>query len=65
MKFATRLTDPKLGTFRFRIGDYRVIFDIDGEDIGIHMAKSKKSPEVVYYLVEKNTEMLYKKQSIL
>lgn len=27
-EFATRLTSPELGTYRFRIGDYRVIFDI-------------------------------------
>jgi mRNA interferase RelE/StbE len=27
------LIDPKLGTYRFRIGDYRVIFDIEGKDI--------------------------------
>ena len=33
IKFATMLTDPKLGSYRFRIGDYRVIFDIEGEDI--------------------------------
>ena len=32
---ATKLTDPKLGSYRFRIGDYRVIFDIEGEDIVI------------------------------
>jgi len=25
--------DPALGTYRFRIGDYRVIFDIEGKDI--------------------------------
>ena len=35
MKHATKLTDPKLGTYRFRIGDYRVIFDIEGEDLVI------------------------------
>lgn len=28
-KFAKRLTNADLGTFRFRIGDYRVIFDLD------------------------------------
>ncbi|MBI4826088.1 MAG: type II toxin-antitoxin system RelE/ParE family toxin [Nitrospirae bacterium] len=30
-----KLTDPKIGTYRFRIGDYRVIFDIQGKDIVI------------------------------
>ena len=33
MKYASKLTDPSLGTYRFRIGDYRVIFDIEGEEI--------------------------------
>ncbi len=26
--FAKRLSDPREGQFRFRIGDYRVIFDV-------------------------------------
>jgi len=30
-----KLIDPKIGTYRFRIGDYRVIFDIEGNDIVI------------------------------
>lgn len=33
MKFAERLTDPSLGQFRFRIGNYRVIFDVEGDEI--------------------------------
>lgn len=28
-----KLTEPKIGTYRFRIGDYRVVFDIEGNDI--------------------------------
>ena len=32
-KYGEKLTDSALGTFRFRIGDYRVIFDIQGTDI--------------------------------
>jgi len=32
-KYAEKLTDPKLGTYRFRIGDYRVIFDMEETDI--------------------------------
>jgi len=27
------LTDDRLGSYRFRIGDYRVIFDIEGDEI--------------------------------
>lgn len=30
---STRLTDPRLGTYRFRVGDYRIIFDIEGCEI--------------------------------
>lgn len=33
IKYARKLSDPKIGTYRFRIGDYRVIFDIDKEII--------------------------------
>ncbi|MDI6892806.1 MAG: type II toxin-antitoxin system RelE/ParE family toxin [Actinomycetota bacterium] len=30
---STRLIDPKLGEYRFRVGDYRVIFDLRGQEI--------------------------------
>jgi mRNA interferase RelE/StbE len=30
---AEDLTDSRLGDYRFRIGDYRVIFDLKGEEI--------------------------------
>ena len=33
LKYASRLIDSKLGMYRFRIGDYRVIFDIEEEAI--------------------------------
>ena len=33
LNYASKLTDPKLGMYRFRIGDYRVIFDIEDEEI--------------------------------
>jgi len=33
LKYASNLTDAAMGTYRFRIGDYRVIFDIEGNDI--------------------------------
>lgn len=32
-KYAERLTDSNLGTYRFRIGDYRIIFDVEDSDI--------------------------------
>ena len=30
---AEKLIDPRLGTYRFRIGSYRVVFDLDGSDL--------------------------------
>jgi mRNA interferase RelE/StbE len=33
LKYATRLIDSELGMYRFRIGEYRVIFDIEDEKI--------------------------------
>lgn len=33
LKFAIKLTDSKLGEYRFRIGDYRVIFDLENNKI--------------------------------
>ena len=33
--YARKLVSPKIGTYRFRIGEYRVIFDIDGVNIVI------------------------------
>jgi mRNA interferase RelE/StbE len=33
LKYAEKLTDSQLGTYRFRIGDYRVIFDLQETDI--------------------------------
>lgn len=34
-KFADRLKDYKFGEYRFRIGDYRIIFDTDDQIIMI------------------------------
>ena len=31
--FAEKLTESKIGSYRFRIGDYRAIFDLDGNNI--------------------------------
>jgi mRNA interferase RelE/StbE len=35
LAYAVRLKDSRLGTYRFRIGDNRVIFDIEDDDIVI------------------------------
>ncbi|MDI6822314.1 MAG: type II toxin-antitoxin system RelE/ParE family toxin [Actinomycetota bacterium] len=32
---STKLIDPKIGEYRFRVGDYQVIFDMIGEEIVI------------------------------
>jgi len=33
LDFAERLTDYEMGDWRFRVGDYRIIFDADGDKI--------------------------------
>ena len=33
LEFAGILTDYELGAYRFRMGDYRIIFDVEGETI--------------------------------
>jgi len=33
LQYAKKLIDPKLGQYRFRIGNYRIIFDLEGDDI--------------------------------
>jgi mRNA interferase RelE/StbE len=33
ISYARKMVDPVLGTYRFRVGDYRIIFDIAGNEI--------------------------------
>ncbi len=40
--YAEKLTDSQLGTYRFRIGDYRVIFDIEGNEIAVLRAGHRR-----------------------
>lgn len=35
LKFAENLINSELGEYRFRIGDYRIIFDVKGENLVI------------------------------
>jgi mRNA interferase RelE/StbE len=35
LRYAIKLTDSKIGTYRFRIGNYRIIFDIEDNNIVI------------------------------
>ena len=40
--FAEPLTQNRIGEYRFRIGDYRVAFDVEGEIIIIHDVDHRK-----------------------
>lgn len=31
LEYAEPIADPALGQYRFRVGDYRVIFDVEGD----------------------------------
>jgi len=33
LKYSKKIHDPSLGTYRFRVGDYRIVFDLDGKKI--------------------------------
>lgn len=35
LRHVKRLIDPKIGSYRWRIGNYRVIFDIKGKNIKV------------------------------
>ncbi len=32
-KYSAKLSDPRIGEYRFRIGKYRIVFDIDGNNL--------------------------------
>jgi mRNA interferase RelE/StbE len=42
LSFAKQLIDSKLGTYRFRVGHYRVVFDIEGDTIEVLAIKHRK-----------------------
>lgn len=42
LRFADTLTDISIGHFRFRIGDYRVVFDVEEDVIVIHMIGNRR-----------------------
>jgi mRNA interferase RelE/StbE len=33
LSYSKKLADTSLGTYRFRVGDYRIIFDIENNDL--------------------------------
>lgn len=41
-RFAHKLSDARLGTYRFRVSDFRVIFDVDGKKIIILRIGNRK-----------------------
>lgn len=43
LQYAESMIDSELGDYRFRIGDYRVFFDIEGNDIVVLRAGHRKS----------------------
>jgi mRNA interferase RelE/StbE len=42
LKYSSKLTNSPLGGYRFRIGDYRVIFDLVGDQIVILRVGDRK-----------------------
>jgi mRNA interferase RelE/StbE len=40
--YSKKLINPKIGTYRFKIGNFRVIFDIDDENIIILRVGDRK-----------------------
>ncbi|PIQ77670.1 hypothetical protein COV82_03250 [Candidatus Peregrinibacteria bacterium CG11_big_fil_rev_8_21_14_0_20_46_8] len=51
LKFAKRLSDPRIGEYRFRIGEYRVLFDADSKGkIKILMILRIKNRKDIYDL---------------
>lgn len=49
LEYAKKLKDYRLGTYRFRIGDYRAIFDVDKKgNINILMILRIKHRKEVY-----------------
>jgi len=43
LRNARKLINPKIGTHRFRIGNFRAVFDIDGENIVILRIGNRKN----------------------
>ena len=50
LSFAKKLTDTKLGTHRFRVGDYRVLVDVKGGKIRILLVLTVQHRKDVYRL---------------
>jgi mRNA interferase RelE/StbE len=42
LEFAERLHGPELGGYRFRVGDYRIVFDLEGDTIHVLRVGNRK-----------------------
>lgn len=42
LRYAEGLRQSTLGSYRFRIGDYRVVFDLEGEEIVVLMVGHRR-----------------------
>lgn len=42
LSFTDTLTNSQLGAYRFRIGDYRVVFDMEDASLVIHEVANRK-----------------------
>lgn len=52
LKYAKKLKDPKFGTYRFRIGNYRAIFDIDNDgNVQILLILTIKHRKDIYRII--------------
>lgn len=43
LKYAKKLINPQIGSYRFRIGDFRVIFDLTDDSIVVLRVGHRKS----------------------
>lgn len=41
LRFAERLTEPREGEYRFRVGNYRIIFDVTGNKLYVLAIKKR------------------------
>ena len=42
LQHSTKLTAARLGTYRYRVGDYRIIFDFEGDTVVVLRIGNRK-----------------------
>lgn len=45
-KLGRKLKDPKIGTYRYRVGNYRIVYDIDHSQEEIYILRIRHRREV-------------------